>query len=63
MSESIINRAAVKRMALRRGADRAGWLPTRVAAKFIDDAEMHLMNRISAAVKKHRSVGKTITDF
>lgn len=60
---SLLNRSECRKLALRCGELRRGWLPERVAAKFIDDAEAKLRLLIQTAVKNHRSVGKTIKDF
>jgi hypothetical protein len=60
---SILNKAEFRKLVLRCGKERTGWLPERVAASFIEDAETMLRMRIMQAVKKHPSVGKTIKEW
>jgi hypothetical protein len=60
---SLLNKSECRKLALRCGKERTGWLPERVAAIFIEDAETMLRMRIMQAVKKHPSVGKTIKEW
>ncbi len=60
---SLLNRSEVRKLALRCGELRTGWLPERVAAIFIADAEAKLRSLVMRAVASHPSVGKTIKDF
>jgi len=60
---SVLNRSECRKMALRYGAKRLGWLPTRVSGEFLDDLETKVAMLIRKAVENHRSVGKTIKDF
>jgi hypothetical protein len=60
---SLINKSEVRKLALRCGDKRLGWLPTRVSAEFIEDVESKVRSLIMKAVANHRSVGKTIKDF
>jgi hypothetical protein len=62
-TSSLLNKSECRKLALRCGETRTGWLPTRVSAEFIDDVESKVRLLIMNAVKKHRSVGKTIKDF
>lgn len=59
----LLNKSEVRKLALRSGEKRLGWLPTRVSAGFIDDVETKIRMLIMKAVQNHRSVGKTIKDF
>lgn len=60
----LINKSEVRKLALRWcTAHRKGWDATRVSAAFLDDVESKLRTLITKAVERHRSVGKTITDF
>ena len=43
--------------------ERNGWKPDRVSQKFLDGLNAKVRNIIFQAVKRHRSVGKTITDI
>ena len=64
MSESLLNKKACRELALRWGRDkRKGWRPERVGKQFLDDLEACVRLRITRAVDRHRSVGKTIKDF
>lgn len=60
---SLLNRSEIRKLALRSGGRRLGWLPTRVSAAFIDDVETKVRMLVMAAVKNHCSIGKTIKDF
>ncbi len=60
---SLLNRSECRKLALRWGDMRKGWLPTRVSAEFLDDVESRVRVLITKAVDRHRSVGKTIKDF
>ena len=60
---SVLNRSECRKMALRYGKQRLGWLPTRVSAEFLDDLETKVAMFIRKAVASHRSVGKTIKDI
>lgn len=63
MSDSLLNRSACRDLALRWGARRTGWQPTRVSKKYLDDIEAKVRLLIQRSVDSHRSVGKTIIDF
>jgi len=60
---SLLNKSEVRKLALRCGAGRTGWLPNRVSKEFIEDVETKVRMLVMRAVKNHRSVGKTIKDF
>ena len=60
---SLLNKSEIRKLALRCGDRRLGWLPTRVSAGFIDDVETRVRMLVMTAVKNHCSVGKTIKDF
>lgn len=60
---SLLNKSECRKLALRCGERRLGWLPTRVSAEFIDVLEIKVRMLIMKAVQNHRSVGKTIKDF
>lgn len=60
---SLLNKSECRKLALRCGDMRTGWLPTRVGQEFLDDVECKVRTLIMQAVAKHRSVGKTIKDF
>lgn len=60
---SLLNKSECRKLALRCGDMRKGWMPTRVSAEFIEDVESKVRTLIMNAVKNHRSVGKTIKDF
>ena len=60
---SLLNKSEIRKLALRCGERRLGWLPTRVSAGFIDDVETKIRMLVMKAVERHRSVGKTIKDF
>lgn len=60
---SLLNRSEVRKLALRCGERRLGWLPNRVSKEFIDDVEARLRLLVMRAVASHPSVGKTIKDF
>ncbi len=60
---SVLNKSECRKLALRYGAQRLGWLPTRVAGEFLADLETKVQMLIRQAVANHRSVGKTIKDF
>ncbi len=63
VGESLINRAACKRLALRWARDnRKGCDFTRVSGKFLNDIETKLRLTITGSVSRHRTVGKTIID-
>jgi hypothetical protein len=59
----LLNKSEVRKLALRCGEKRLGWMPTRVSAEFIDDVESKVRSLVMKAVASHRSVGKTIKDF
>ena len=60
---SVLNKSECKKVALRYGKLRTGWLPTRVSGEFLDDLETKVLEFIRKAVASHRSVGKTIKDI
>ena len=60
---SVLCKSECRKVALRYGKKRLGWLPTRVSAEFLDDLETKVLMLIRKAVENHRSVGKTIKDF
>lgn len=60
---SLLNKSEIRKLALRCGTMRTGWLPKRVSKEFIDDVETKVRMLVMQAVKRHRSVGKTIKDF
>ena len=60
---SLLNKSEIRKLALRCGEKRLGWLPTRVSAEFMDDVETRVRILVMKAVERHRSVGKTIKDF
>jgi hypothetical protein len=57
---SMINRTAVKRLALDKAQQRE-WKPTRVAASFLDRIEAKVRALVASEVKAHPSKGKTLT--
>ena len=57
---SLINRAAVKRLALDKVKERA-WKPTRFAESFFERIEAKVRILVIHEVKAHPSKGKTIT--
>jgi len=62
--DSLINRQACKRFALRWAQEhRTGWLPSQVSKQFIDDLDAKVRVMIQGAVGKHRTVGRTIRDL
>ncbi len=60
---SVLNKSECRKLALRYGLQRLGWLPTRVAGEWFDDLETKVQMLIRKSVENHRSVGKTIKDF
>lgn len=64
MSQGLINRTAVRDLALRFARDnRRGCSFERVSKAFLDDVETKVQMLVTGAVMSHRSVGKTIKDF
>jgi hypothetical protein len=63
VTPSVLNKSECRKVALRYGKLRTGWLPTRVSGEFLDDLETKVLEFIRKAVASHRSVGKTIKDI
>lgn len=60
----LLNRKACKKFALKWGQDhRAGWMPTRVSKRYLDDVNTKLMLLIQKSINSHPSMGRTIKDF
>jgi len=59
-SPSLINRAAVRRMALRFSRETRLGKFTRVSAEFLDACELNLYYFIRSRVHAHPSLGKTL---
>ena len=61
MSGNLINRKACKELALRYARDtRKGCSFERVSKQFLDDLETWVLNRITGAIARHPTTGKTI---
>lgn len=57
---SVINKAAVKKLALEKAQLRA-WKPERVSKSFVDRIEARVRAMIASEVQAHPSKGKTLT--
>jgi len=61
MINSLLNKKACKELALRFAKDnRKGCDFNRVSKQFLDDLECLVRNRITGAVMRHPTLGKTI---
>lgn len=64
MANDLINHKACREFAVKYAqSERAGWCPTRVSKRFLDDVNSHVRLALQKSIKMHRSVGKTIIDF
>jgi hypothetical protein len=61
MNGDLINKAHCRAFARRFAQEnRKGWRPDRVSRQFLDDLNTHVRLKITGAVMKHPTVGKTI---
>lgn len=60
MNTSLINRSAVKKMALQLSVDTRGGKFTRVSADFLEKINAKVEASIRAEVQMHPAVGKTL---
>lgn len=61
MNGDLINKKHCKEFALRFAQEnRTGWVPKRVSKQFLDDLNTYVRLRITGAVAKHPTIGKTV---